>query len=524
MTTEKFKPSKDFIRNLPVYLRHDDFIDGQVERVEKYLIPHQTERSTKLGKTPSGDQVEVGSLMLSIRKERLENENFCNPILTYHLSYLAQNLTFSDALQADQWEEMLENIDGRGTGLKAFIADLVWAFISYGYVGCLVEGSARKEEGAVEARERGERSLAMIYEPWNILKLERFPEAGKYRFQISDLWLLESVEGEDNDQVSHVRRFWIDSQGSNYKSQRHTLAGNVLLVDGTAKSSDSAFRYKTGFDIKSSEPEVTGAFPKIPFETFGSGPIDSVIYTVVPRNRSYLNKKSAYDSTNYYQCFQRIAAFGIAPEELSAWAENLMAAFPNSDGKMQVVEAGNPVALKQDLDDIKRDAYLDGLLRSTLLHQMATKQQQSAESKTEDKSTFLESTNATLDALQKFTSDVLAWLWRFETSKDPNLGEVAVSFIRDFGKTKTEGELAEINLLISWLERFGGEAGLEAIGLILKSKFQKLELTVGENEDEGTVKDEIGSRILEAVKSNPGLRRFLQQRTPEPALRDRVPQ
>lgn len=504
----QFKPSAEYIRNLPTYLRHDDFIDGQVERVEKYLIPHMAESSTSPVKAPNGQTLTAGQAMWGVRRQRLANENFCNPILTYYLSFLAKDLTYSDALAGDDWSDIRSDVDGFGSKLKMFVRDLAWSGLGYGYVGCLVEGTESTSQGREEARARGERSFAMLYQPWAILSTERFREMGPKRGKFKDVWLLEGVTREGKDPVSILRRFWIENQGGNYKSQRFATKAELVKVDGTFTSATAAGSYKKEIELEPLAPAVDGAFDSIPFEVFGTGPIDSVIYGVVPRNREHLNKKSAYDAANYYQCFQRIAGFGIDPDELKAWNESLMAFFSNPQGRIDVIEAGNPTALREDLDNIKRDAFLEGLQRTASMHQMMTKQIQSADAKREDNNAFIEYLNHLADQLESFANSIVGWLWRFETSSEPD-ESVSIKLNRDFTFAPTQGELADIALLVSWLREYG-QPGREVIANIVASKVQELRLPADNKNTEEQLKKELADGVLAEAKK-PGEFRQLRK-------------
>jgi hypothetical protein len=295
-----------YLKNLSTYLRHADFIDGDVERVRKYLVRHMTEMATAIIKTPDGGSAQMGQLAWQIRNERLANNNLCEPIMMQWLAFLTQEINKQD-LEGDPWDTIFTDIDGFGTPLDIFVRWLCWHYLSLGQVGVLIEGPESTADNLSEAKARGERSYAAIFEPWLILKAERFKQMGPMRGKLSELILLiDSEDGTDNSRNMIVRRFWIEEQGQKYKSAIYKIKGHILDdTSGLSGPIGAQGKWAKDINVEMQGAELQGEFDEIPFILLGEGPReDSVLYSVVPKNREHLNKKSAKDSIDYYQAFQ----------------------------------------------------------------------------------------------------------------------------------------------------------------------------------------------------------------------------
>lgn len=512
----------DYLKNLSRYLRHDDFIDGDVDAVRKYLVPHLSEESNAKVKLPDGTHVAMGSAAWKIRNDRLENKNLCEPILMQWLAYLTQKVT-TTGLEGADWEQILGDIDGEGTPLTIFKRYLDWDYLGYGRVGVLVEGPAEVAENATDALLRGERAYAQKFEPWLILKADKFKNMGPKRGQLREVVLLvDSVEGENQKRNMLVRRLWIEEQGQNYRSQLLELKGHILdEVNGATGPISRDNPWHKPIDIVEEGEIVEGSFDKIPFVIFGDSPrLDSVIYTAVSANKSHMNKSSAKDTIDYYQSSQRVMFAGVDKEALKMWNESMALMTDNENAKLHVVAAGDPTSLSAGIERLERDALLDGLLRVAQRYQLMTAQTQSAESKREDNATFVNYLGYVVDVMQSGMTEVIELIYRFERNSEPR--DMSVTIGKDFRIAATDEELTERALLMSWLREFG-QPGREATGHLIATSL--LEQRIAVFGDEGSAENllqELANAIVEEAKREPTSARLRADRPRVGSIADRI--
>ena len=243
------------------------------------------------------------------------------------------------------------------------------------------------------------------------------------------------------------------------------------------------------------ETLVQGPFDFLPVQMTGHGIQESVIKDVVPKNREHLNKKSARDNINYYQAFQRLASFGIEPDEMKAWAENLMLVSLNENARIQAIDGGNPVALNEDLGQIRQDAILTGLMRFHTLHRLATRQTESAESKKQDSITFEKFLNYVSDVMESTMTHVLRIHAKFENI-NVDVSEVNLSLGRKFALCSGDEELAEEMALFTMLNKI--EDGLTVQKELIVNKLCDIHF-VGSDDKSA---DEIRAEMIEVVRAS----------------------
>jgi hypothetical protein len=499
---------RKYLRSLPVYLRHDDFIDGDVDRVRRYLVRHMSEKLKVPDPNDSSKRINIGQQMWNIRNERLANDNLCEPILMHWLAFLTQEISHTDALSEEPWSEFFENLDGFNTPHDVFVREVFEKYLGYGRVGILVEGPADVAEGADEAQAAGERSYATLFESYEIPVCEYWktgPDRGKVKEVV---FILDSMQSEDSSsRDTKVRRYWQETAGAKPRVQEYRVPGYIFDdVFGTTRPEQSVKKWAESREWVPLGNETEIDLDCIPVVIIGDGPRDSILYSsVVPKNRELLNKKSAKDTIDYYQAFKRLAFFGVDPSQAGAWNEALAAFFKEADGKMQEVEAGNPESLTNDIDNIKREAFLDGLLRAALRHQLMTKQVQSVDSKREDNNTLEKFLGSVVDIVERGFNDVVRFMWHFETGSEADDEIVRVTIGRDFKIAFTESELAEQSILVAWLRDFG-PAGEKAYAEIVATKLLEQRFAASDREAEDTLKKELADAIRQAAEE--GLDKF----------------
>lgn len=487
----QFQFSKEFLRTVHLYLRHDDFIDGQAESVVKYLVPHLSEKSQAVHK--DFPNTTVGALGYGVRTERLENDNFCDSVLMFWLAYLSKEVTRKEQVaKSEVWEPILTDLDGEGLGLKTFIRHAFWDFLGYGRFACLVEGPMQVAPDAEGARAAGERSYATPIEPWRVCKLERFKEFGPKKGKIREVAYIESAGKENDGEFMIVRRFWIESQGDNYQSERLKIKGNIFSqVTGKVPANDTWAEPRQAISFDG----ATGGFDEIPFVVLGSGPKeDSVLYSVVPKNREHLNKKSAFDMTLYNQAFQQKFFFGVDPDQATHLTERNGVFFREEAGSVTVVEPVDPTASQTDLDNIKRDGILKGIVRVAQQHQLMTKAVTSADSKREDNRAFEEYLEYVAERVEKCMNEIMFHLHRFEFSADPVVGEYELGFDKKFRAIPTDQELLEDQQLFGMLQGFN-QAGREVQAEMIVSKIASLRVESEDRETAEQLKADLKTKI-----------------------------
>lgn len=504
----QFSLGKHYLTNLSRYLRHDDFLSGDVEDVKKYLVRHMSEYSTSPVTTPGGAKSTIGQVAWNVRLERLANKNLCEPIMLQWLAFLSQEVS-REKLDGEPWETIWSDVDGMGTPTDIFIRWLHWHYLAYGRVGCLIEGPSEISENQSDAIIRGERSYAQIFEPWLILDAKRFTDMGPHRGKLKEVLLLVDSEDESEGRRNMiVRRLWIENQGESYRSQLYTVKGHILDdIDGTSGSAVKHITWGKPLDFEPLTEEVYGSLDEIPFVLLGEGPKeDSIIFTAVSANREHLNKKSAKDTIDYYQAFQRVAFFGVSGDEAKQWSENIAAFFSDPNGRVDVIESGDPASLTDDIEKLERDAVLDGLLRIAQKQQLMTKQVQSAESKREDNATFEEYLGHVVDMIEEAINRVYYFLHRFERATDTP--EFKISIGKDFKIAFTTEELVERNLLVSLLRDFGQPGRKATAAIACTSLLEQRIAAIANGISEDELKQQLVEELWNEAQKEPQAPRF----------------
>lgn len=482
----KFSYSKQFLKQLHVFLRHDDFIDGQPETVEKYLVRHQSENSKAVDPE---SKASVGQTSWHIRTELLENDNICDTVLSYWLAYLSTDITKKPVHETPIWKSILADLDGEGMDHKSFVRHLDWDYLGYGQCGVLVEGPASTAERGTDAQARGERTYATAWEPWRICRIERFKDAGPMKGKLSDLALIESHHSAPGgESYTIVRRFWIEGQSQKYKSAHYKVKGDIFAdVDGKKPAQKKHYE-PLGAELVGDV--VDGSLDEIPFVLIGKGPKeDSVLYAVVPKNRELLNKKSWRDMVLLNQGFDRLFGFGIRPEEIKFITERNVVLVENVDASIDRIGAADPAALEVECDNVKRDGILKGTLRVAQQQQLMTRQQASGDSKREDKESFIEYLEYVSERIQSGLNEIMKFLFWFETGSKPEEGTFELTIEKDFSSIPTDQEIQEDTLVYGMCDDFP-MVGRKIKAELLATKVLTRKLSANSRESEDAMKQQ----------------------------------
>lgn len=498
--SDKLELNHKTLAELPKHLRIADFIDGSVERISKYVVRSLAEYSQ--AKTKSGDQ--VGAIMYNQRLRTLANNNITGAIVQGWLSNLAKQINLPRAAtDNEQIADILEDVTNENDDFQQFSTEYLETHLGHGQAAALIDGPAEVAKDKRKARERGEKSHVTEIAPYNLLSIKRFKDLGPKRGKLSEVVIYEGTEGDYMSQGENmiVRRLWKDDQESNYKSQRLVLENRDIFreINGQTTKQDIFQKLKGGLAIKEAGPVLEGDLDEIPMVIWGRGCRDSVVRIIVDKNVELLNKKSQKDTINRNQAFRKLIGFGIKAEEIELWNEQVMAVVNDPQAKVQEISAGNPESLSEDIEELTREAYLDGFRQYKTRHQIATGHVQSAESKEKDNETFIHELEKLAKAGERALSEILRYIVWFETGREPDREDVAVSIGRDFSHTRTDNEIITEESVWSKADAFG-DVGDEIKAEVFIKQVSEFQFIPIEGKTDQDQKNDYYQRIREMAK------------------------
>lgn len=394
-----YKFSKEYLNNYNRLVMHSDFIDGSVSRVSSYLRRLNIENASKII-----DGMKVGDIMFNARKERLANRNICEPILSYYLAYLSRELVYNEEMEDEPFNTILSNVDGSGQRFDTLARTLIYNLLGYGYTGALIESDGEPEQAQGRAIQKGERSYIAQFSALDILKLEREKKgAGLGKIKQLDLKTGQSEEGITGLSYTLVEGGYM---------RRDFLI--KIDKDEPFPPTDSASEYL----VEYGEPAI-GELSKIPFVLIGNDLSESVIRLAVEKNVELLNKRSYLDAININQAFKRLFGFGVDEDDVKYSSFDVMSLVSDPNAKIQEIEPGNPQSLINDIEDIEREAYLEGTLKHGTRYQASTKAVESAETQRQNNAAFENYLSYLADMIEHGLNDIISIVYEFEKGQEP---------------------------------------------------------------------------------------------------------
>lgn len=392
--------------NLFTYQGVTDFINGDRDTIvsAQYVVKYQTELDPVHGPKAFGN-----------RLARTYFTPYTEPYLAVHYAHLSQTLTL--ALPEGEAMQAIEE-DGTGFGEPAetLARDRMWYYLMHGRVATVVEGPSHVAEDGEAAAEAGERSYQSIFTADQIKDWAYFTE-GPRRGQLCYVCLVES-RGKDKDgnECETLRRYYYDNNET-YIIQRLTR-----VSDKQSKTLPNDQAYEV-------VQELEGQLSQIPVVIWGEGPNETMAKQLFQLNVAALNLNSILTHINYNQGFQRSFLAGGMATELTAVGESIITALSDPNARIMTLEAGNPTAIKEELNAVRQHIRRVGLMEHNQL-QDDTAQVQSAESKAADRRARLMWYHNVLDRQEDIETQIYQLHAEYEgVSPDA----VTATFSRDFG-------------------------------------------------------------------------------------------
>jgi len=439
-----------YISENPIYHEMRDFLSGERERHLPYLIQHETEKG----------EVKSVQAAWQRRRQTLEVFNHSGLVLDMHTAALNQTVQIDELMAGDTWETILADVTGFDDDVQAFAREISRLKLVDGKVAILVDSPALVAQTEQERLSNGERSYSVVFDATKIAYWSRWID-GYMKGALSEIVLeVDAVDGHRS-----FRRLFIPAQGVPYQWQ--TLIAESAGFSSAAKEIECSVI-----------DEGEGAFEYIPVVLWGEGLVQSEIRPTQLVSKSRLNKKSALDNILFYQGFQRVAGFGINPEEQKAMAENTLMLSANENGRFQVIQEGNPDALVNDVKALDRLAFRVGLRQK---HMMAddSRDVQSAESKAKDAEALNDCYDRFLDELEGVLTQVFRWHASYESLSE----DFSISIDRSYRSEDSDRVMAELQMVSLQAQQLGA---MEVQKEVLKRMVTKMPIAPkdGLSEDE----------------------------------------
>ena len=457
--------------SLVSYQEHDEVIG---EFLQAYL--------TELTEEAKAKKVFAG------RKERSYPITQAESILLQHQSTAAQDLTIS-GFEGDVAEEILEDVSGYNVAYDEMFSDQLWNHFQFGHHGILVEGAEELSDNLQGARESGERSYQMLFDPRDIWRL-KYHTSGIRKGEVSDVVLSTEPEVDGDKQYLTARRYISTSAGYEvYELRTKDTHSTTITKDQLGQGME--------FEIVS---QRDGGVSRIPFVPFGMGPQDSALRVVVPLDIALLNRLSILSNINFNQGFERIFAIGVRDDkDFDRIGEYVINNLPPG-ASVQSLAPGYPQSVFEEIKMIMHWAQRLGLLQYNQLME-DTRQVQSAESKAKDLAVRAKYYNDTLNRLERSLKQIYQLHAEYEGFNPDN---IEVTIQRDFGLIDTELEFQKDAFLFSIVGDFGA-AGFEVKKAIANKYLGELRLPAKEGIDEAAYRKELAEGIFNAPYEKAGL-------------------
>lgn len=451
--------------HLEFYQGVSDFDDGTKKRVSHYLIPYEAEAV----ETPEGDKA------FKSRKNRLYNKNWVKPFVNLHLAHTSQELTLNLGESKNEvWTQIKDDCTRFGMSFKLFFRELLRDFIRDGMVGVLVDGPSTTSESKADAQANKERSYQIKYRANQILYWSSFtsgPEMG----QLKDLVLDDGVVSIDGKVFKKLRRFVRDGS---------LVTVQILHSVEEANAMNSKWEGGQSFNVMSTIPFGLGI---IPFHFFGSGPEYSLVGLLWELNHAIMNRCSVESNITYHQGFQRVAFFGVKPDEVKKIGEWLGILINNENAKIEAIPAGDPVAVRTERESLEWFLTRIGKLEFNQLSD-ATKQVQSADSKRLDTEGRKKLYDFVLDIFEYGIARVFSFHAEFEKDSSVTPSTITVRIERDYGLEDEQKEALEREQAFSMAERLGARLIQKKL---LKVAISKIVFVAEENATPEDVKQDL---------------------------------
>lgn len=402
------KTHPDLEANMNTYRGVTDFVNGDHDTVvsSSYIIPYQTETDPAKGGKAFANRI-----------ARTYFTPYVEPYLAVHYSHLSQSIKI-ELPQSEVMQQIEADGSGFGESAETLARDRIWYYLMHGRIATLVEGPSRVAEDGEGARALGERSYQCLFladqiKAWNYFM------TGPRRGLLSDVTLIEEITTDaDGTRHERARRY--------YYAQPSDAYYQIQILERVKEKKSKTSAQNQSYDVIE---ELEGSLSRIPVVIWGSGPNETMSKQLFQLNRALLNLSSILTHVNYNQGFQRSFTAGASSAELGAVGESIITALSDPNARIMTIEAGNPTAIKEEINAVRQHIRRVGLMEHNQL-QDDTAQVQSADSKAADRRARLMWYHNVLDRLQEIEEQIYKLHAEYEgVSGDA----ITVTFSRDFG-------------------------------------------------------------------------------------------
>jgi hypothetical protein len=467
--------SKDYLASLETWEEIDDFCDGDRRvLVEKYLIPHESER------VPN----KKAQNLWADRKKRTGYENDTQPFLDIHSGHLARNVNFGKLNDNEQFKLIIEDATGYGEGAQEMYEQMVELRLKHGLLAVLVDGPATIAENKADAVAAKERSYQVIFNARQILNYEWFND-GPRKGQLKQIVLQADQIEKDGQMMDAVHRFYLPEG-----ADRNPSAGfikELLYTDDEDKKGSTSDKKR----FKLFSAPVLGSIPQIPIEVIGRGLKDSKMRSVTQQAWKLFNSRSVRDSINYNQGFLWVILVGTKETEITSRAEFQITLISNPEAKVMSVPAGEPTGYETQIKGEENKLKRIGLWEYNQLTSEDTAQVSSADSKAQDAKARLKIYEDITKELERAGTRIFKLHALYE---GVNEKEVSISVERDFGLDDETATQATRGIQFS---RAGTLGARDIQKNILMLDVAEMDVIPKDGED----KDEARQRLMDSIEN-----------------------
>lgn len=450
----KLNYHRHYLKHAKSWVMFRDFADGSHEAVvnKRYIPPYKTELM----------QEAESQAIYANRLDRTVNINVTGPILDEHVHAAGKSLTIQ-GFEGDKAEAIKANVNGFGESAQVAFRRQLELYFRDGFGGILIENDRAPQENT--------RSFQVRYEALSILNWRYFEE-GNRKGALKEILLQDDAVYGKNGRRLRARRYYFEDEAINYSWE---ILESEIVNDYVMKIEDTRYHIIE---------RGNGELPVIPFVITGMGPNESAIKDVAPINKAILNRNSILSNINYHQGFRVPVFTGVSSlKDIEPVAEYLAVVLPNPESSVTMLDAGDPVAVREERNFLMHWAKRIGMRQFKQLQDDMTRQTQSAESKAKDLHSLEDWYNETLDFFEGWLEDVYRMHARFEnvTITDNELADINVSISRDFELTDTAFELQKDSILWLWANEMDAETSAMIKKALLKKYASEIRLVPGDN-------------------------------------------
>lgn len=454
----------EFVENYPYYDLFDDFSDGSVSRVSKYLTRYQTEAPNTL----QGDRAYQNRL------SRLYNVNRCKPYLILHRGHLAQNIAI-EGLKGQRFEEILADVTRYRVNAQTMARRMLWNYMKNGRLGVLVDRQRSTSQSALGAREAGERSYQVLYSAQDI-RYWSFHESGPQMGELKELVLMDKPRIDGDKVYPRLRRFELPAGAANYR---------WMILEAKPEKGLGTSNAAADYDFVDGD---FGGIDVIPFYLWGCGREDSFLVDIAELNKADMNIGSVESNINHHQGFQRSYAVGATAAEIEKTGEQIISVIEDPNAKLFTISAGDPSAIQSERARIINEINRRGKFE---FNQLAddTRQVQSAESKSKD----MQARKGIYDNVTDELQDALKFIYGLHAKfEEEPADKLSVTVSRDYGLEDETAVTQEETLTFNQARELGAT---EVQRAILRTRVARLRLKPKPNEDEKKMAEELAADI-----------------------------